>query len=478
MAGIGFELKKIYRKDGISRALMGASYSSLVTIGPTLLIIGVILLLYLVLGVSEVAFGDRELLSATILWVFIFAGILTAPFNSLFSRYLADKFYEEKFDNILSSFYVGLTMTGAFSFVMALPVMWSLYHRGNVDLPFILAAYVLWTSTVLLFFTITYLHATKDYKIIALFFFIGMTVAAVLSFVLWHFGVSDTIHSILYGLAVGFFIIAFTQFFYVRRYFKGGNGNYLDCLSYFRYHFSIFATNLFYTLGLYVHNLVFWTMPTRLVVADTFVCNQPYDMATCLAMFTNISAMVLFTVVAETNFHDDYQSYMQSVIGGTHNQIQLYKRIMFRKLSQQIKQVFSIQVPITGALFLVVMILGQRVFTGATMEIYPVLAVAYLGIFLMYNNIVYLSYFDDHTGTLLTGLVFFLCTMVGSWFSRGFAMPLYGIGVFLGMLAGWTFSFFRIRYVERNVESMIYCRHKIIDTMRSSAKGEVVYRKN
>lgn len=478
MAGIGFELKKIYRKDGISRALMGAGYSTLVTIGPTLVIIGVITVLSLVLGVSRVPFAERELLSTTILWVFIFSVTMTAPFNSLFSRYLADKFYQEEFDDILPSFYVGVTIVGVVSLIMALPVMWSLYYRGHVDLPFILAAYVLWASAVLIFFTNTYLQATKDYKIIALFFFIGMAVAGILALVLWYFGISDTIHSMIYGLAVGFFVIAFTQFSYVRRYFRGRGGRYSDCLGYFRLHFPIFATNLFYTLGLYVHNFVFWTTPSRMVVAETYVCNQPYDMATCLAMFTNVSTMVLFTVIAETRFHDAYQNYMQAIIGASYSQIQLYKRTTFRKLSQQIIQIFGIQIAITSVFFMVVMLLGRQFFAGMTSEIYPVLAVSYLGIFMMYGNIVYLYYFEDRAGALLTALIYFLCTLLGSWWSKGLTVQFYGLGAFLGMLAGWTFSFFRIRYVERNIEALIYCRHKIIDTMRSSAKGEIVYRKS
>lgn len=441
------------------------------------MIIGVITVLYLVLGMSRVSFNDRELLSTTILWVFIFSVTMTAPFNSLFSRYLADKFYQKEFDNILPSFYVGLTMVGVISLIMALPVMWSLYYRGNVDLPFILMAYVFWTSAVLIFFTITYLHATKDYKIIALFFFTGMTVAGILAFVLWYFHMADTIHSILYGLAVGFFIIAFTQFSYVRRYFKGRGRCYSDCLGYFVRHFPIFATNLFYTLGLYVHNFVFWTTPMRLVVANTYVCHQSYDMATCLAMFTNISTMVLFTVIAETRFHDAYQNYMQAVIGATYSRIQLYKRRMFRTLSQQMIHVFSIQIGFTSVLFMVVMLLGREFFTTMTMEIYPVLAVSYLGIFMMYDNIVYLYYFEDRAGALLTALIYFLCTFAGSWWSKELPVQLFGLGAFLGMLAGWTFSFFRIRYVERNIEGMIYCRHKIIDTMYSSAKGKTVYRR-
>lgn len=477
MAGIGFELKKIYRKEGISRALIGAGYSSLVTVGPTLLVIGVILFLYLILGMSKVGYAQRELLSTTMLYIFIFSGVLTSPFNSLFSRYLADKFYQKEYDNILPSYYVGAAIVGACTFVMAAPVLLSMYFRGGVDLPFLLGAYVMWVSVSLLFFTITYLHATKDYKIVTLFFGIGMALGGIVSWLLSHTGLCDVVHAILYGMTVGFFLIAFSQFSYVRRYFSGKGQDYTECLRYFGRHWKLFGTNLFYVLGLYVHNFVFWTTSMRLEVAKTLVCCPSYDMAVCLAMFTNISTTVLFTILAETQFHDAYQDYMQSVIGAAYNKIQLQKRALFRTLSQQMIHVFAIQIAITSVLFLVVILAGRNFFSAATMEIYPVLAVSFLGIFMMYDNIVYLYYYEDATGTLLTSVLFFAGTFVFTLLSRHFSAPYYGIGVFLGMLVGWTFSFFRIRWVERNIEGLIYCRYKLVATMKSSVKGETVYKK-
>ena len=64
MAGIGFELKKIYRKEGIARAVAGGIYSSVVTIGPTVVVIVTLLFLYLVLNMMKVSFMTRELLSS------------------------------------------------------------------------------------------------------------------------------------------------------------------------------------------------------------------------------------------------------------------------------------------------------------------------------------------------------------------------------------------------------------------------------
>ena len=478
MAGIGFELKKIYRKEGISYTLMGATYSSLITIGPTIVVILTILLLYTVLDMTRISIADRELLSSTILYIFIFAVSLDAPFNSVFSRYLSDKFYNEESDDILSSYYMGTMVVSLLSMIMAVPMMLSLYFRGNVDLPFILGAYVLWASAVILFFSITYLQATKDYKIIAMFFFVAMIIGFLTAFLLYRFTYWDQIHCILYGLAVGFFIISFSEFAYIRYYFRVDSGNYTECLRYIGRYMKIFLTNFFYIMGLYVHNFVMWTTPEHLIVANTYVSHQAYDMATCLAMFSNISCTVIFTVVAETDFHETYQKYMEAVIGGTYRLIQKNKRIMFHTLSTQLGQIFSLQVAITCVTFLFLHIFGLSLgFSALTMTIYPLLTVGYLGVFMMYCMIVYLYYFEDTTDSMLTGLIFFLGTFVGTWISKDFSAMFYGAGLVFGMVASLSYAFFRIRSLERNFESHIFCRYKIIETMKSSTKGRVVYRR-
>ncbi len=476
MAGIGFELKKIYRKEGISRALLGAVYSSIVTIGPTIVIIAVIIALYVILKLSGVGIFEREVLSDTILYVFIFSVILTSPFNSVFSRYLADKFYNEEYDDILCSYYSGIMLVSIIAMAVAIPVMLSMYFRGGLDIFYILTTYVFWASAVILFFSITYLHATKDYKVIAIFYLCGMAAGGILACVLYFLAHWDQRHSIITGLAAAFFIIAVSEFTYIRRYFRGNGKNYTECLKYIWRHKMIFLTNLFYITGLYIHNFFFWTIPGRLFIANTFYSHMNYDMATCLAMFTNISTTIIFTVIAETRFHESYQDYMESVIGGTYRKIQKQKRIMFRVMSQQLGQVFSLQIAITCVIFLILIIFGVRIgFSSMTMQIYPILAVAYLGVFIMYCNIVYMYYFEDTLGSMLTGLIFMVTTLIGAFVASHFYVTFYGAGLFFGMLAGWIFSYLRLRSVERDFDAHIFCRYKLINTMKSSEKGIIVY---
>ena len=476
MAGIGFELKKIYRKEGIARSAMGVVYSTLVTIGPMILVICSILFLYFFLGMTKVPYAQRELLSSTILYTFIFSVILTAPFNVTFSRYLADKFYAEEYEGIIDSYYAGITILAAIATLLFIPMGWSLRVRGNVDYAFIFATYVQWIALVILFFSITYLHATKDYKIIALFFGIGMAVSILLALAFFYGAGQDIIYAILFGLSIGFLLTSALVFSYIRKYFHGRNGAYGESVLYLWRYKSLVVANLFYILGLYVHNFVFWTVPSRTITAATYYSNQSYDMASCLAMFTNISVMVLFTVMVETRFHSAYKEHMEAVIGGTYKMIEKSKKKLFRTLTQQIGQIFGIQIAITSVIYLLITSFGTSAgIDSVTLAIYPVLTVAFLGVFMMYGNLVYLYYFSDMTGAAVTGVLFFGVTLIGSLYTRNLSTPFWGAGIFVGMIISWTYSFFRIRWIERNLETYIFCDYKVIDTMKSSQKGKVVY---
>jgi len=476
MAGIGFELKKIYRKEGIARSAVGVVYSTLVTIGPMILVIGTIMLMNILLGISNVNYADRELLSTTILYTFTFSIIVTSPFNVVLSRYLADKFYLEEYEGILNSYYLGVVLSGGFASVVFMPIAWSLHVRGGVDMSFIIATYVQWISLVILFFSITYLHATKDYKMIAFFFLLGMVSSILLGLMCHYIWAIDVIYAIIYGMAAGFFITALCCYIYIKRYFHNTEGSYVESLKYFLSYKRLLIANLLYILGLYIHNFVFWTVPGRSVTANTLYSNQAYDMATYLAMFTNISAMVSFTVVVETKFHTTYKDYMEAVIGGTYRMIIKNKKSMFRTLSQQIGQIFGTQIAITSVLYILIATFGSRMgIDSVAMAIYPILVVAFLGIFMMYGNLVYLYYFADMTGAAWTGTIFFVVTFIATLFSKDMMPNFWGLGAFIGMLAGWTFSFFRIRWIERNFDAYIFCDYKVIDTMKSSNKGKVVY---
>lgn len=479
MAGIGFELKKIYKKDSLVSVLSGAAYSTVVVIGPTVIVMFTLLALYGILGYLDVMYSDRDLLSSSILYIFIFALIITAPINAVLSRYIADRIFEENYEDILPSFYTGLFISELAGAVIAIPFVARLVLVGNVEIIFAIIMYLFFMALITVFYSLTYLTVTKDYKIIAFDFLLGMLIAFLSAFLMNKAAGVEVIYAILGGMCLGFFTIGFLQIAYIRYFFSVSNQNYRGCLSYFRNMKRLFFGTLFYTLGIYIHNFIFWGGKGNLVIADTFFSNQPYDTASCLAMFTNISAMVIFTVMAETKFHDIYQKYNESVIGATLKDIELAKKNMFNLLVQQIGYVVRVQAIISIILFLLVVVfLPDYGFSGLEMTIYPSLAAAFFCIFTMYCNIIFLYYFNDHTGTFLTGLIFLCCTLVGTLITTQLAPQFYGIGALAGALIGWGFSYFRIRYLERHFDYHIMCSMHILKAKRTKKPDSVIYRKS
>lgn len=458
--------------------LRGIGYSTVVTVGPTVLTILAVILNDKLLGITKESYADREILSSMILYAFIFPFMITTPVNTVWSRYIADKIFTEQFDDILSSYYVGLVCVSAAGAFLGVPFLVRAWFVSDISVRFLFTGYCLYMSLIVVFFTMTYLSATKDYKIITLDFFLGLLLGIVVSLLLVRQLHDRLIDAALTGLMVGFFVVAVLQFTYVRRYFRVFSKNYKECLAYVWQYKMLFFSSLFYVLGLYTHNFVFWGTKLSVLVKDTFLSAPAYDMASYLAMMTNISTMVIFIVVVETDFHDRYQIYSEAVLRSTLAEIRKAKDDMFRLLGNQIAYIVEIQAILSCLIFLVIEIFFPVLgFSGEILQIYPVLAAGYLVIFIMYCNIIYLYYFSDHVGAFWTAFLFWLAVFLGSLWAEYLPVQFYGIGVFLGALAGWTFSFFRLRYMERNLDFHIYGHGKLLPERREEMPPAVSYRR-
>ena len=247
-------------------------------------------------------------------------------------------------------------------------------------------------------------------------------------------------------------------------------------MGYFKQYWQLVVTNFLYTLGLYIHNFVFWTTDLRMVVVKSFVCVTSYDMATCLAMFTNISASVIFISRVEMHFHERYKAYSEAVIGGRGMDIEITKKRMFRLLSGELMSLARIQFIITLIIFLICMIfLPQFGFGGMTMRIYPCLAAGYFILFLMYAEIIFLYYFNDLTGSVLTGATFCVGTLITSAIATHFTDIWYGMGVVMGSLIGWTVAYLRLQWIEQNLDVHIFCNGHLLKKRKGSRPSSKVY---
>lgn len=476
MAGIGVRLNNIFGKNTLVTNLVGFGYSSVMTIAPMCMVIGAILVMQYLLGFSKLGYTPRELFACTVLYIFIFSLLTCSPFNAVLSRYLSDIIYNETYADILPCFYTGMLINVVFSVLFGIPFCIHEYLVGHVPIFYVFTGYCGFVSLALVFYCMLYLSICKDYGKISFYFILGMVVSVLLSLALVYWFRMEVSYAMLLSLVVSFFLIACMEMALVKSYFRENSRKYKAVLKYFGRYWQLVATNFLYTLGLYVHNFVFWTTDMRMVVVKSFVCAQPYDMATCLAMFTNLSASVIFISRVEMHFHERYKSYSEAVIGGRGMDIANAKRRMFYQLAEELMSLARIQFIVSVILFLVcIILLPQFGFGGLVMQIYPCLAGGYFILFIMYAAMLFLYYYNDLNGAVMASLSFCLVTLIGSIISSKFTPVWYGMGLVAGTLVGWTVAYYRIRRMEQVLDIHVFCAGNIVQRGYGKKPSNRVY---
>ena len=199
-------------------------------------------------------------------------------------------------------------------------------------------------------------------------------------------------------------------------------------------------------------------------------------MATCLAMFTNISASVIFISRVEMHFHERYRAYADAVFGGRGIDIRNTKKRMFRQLASELITLVRIQFIVSVVVYLLfVIFLPQVGYAGMVMRIYPMVAAGYFVLFLLYAEIIFLYYFEDLNGALLTSICFcagiFLASLVAVHLSAIF----YGTGIWFGSMIGFVVAYMRLQWMEKNLNEHIFCRGNIMKQAKGIKPSPKVY---
>ena len=463
MAGVGVRLNRIFEHKTLTAHFYGYAYSTMITVAPMLLVIGGIALGQWMLDFSSLEYFKRELFSDTLLYTFVFALLAASPLNAVFSRYLSDVIFLEKYEDILPGYYVGLLLHVLLGCLLGIPFCVHEYLVGGVALYYVATGYCCFMSLVIVFYSMLFLNITKDYMKIT-FCYVGcMGAARALSLALTRRAGMEETYALLLSLSVGFLIIAGLEFAIVRSYFRRNSRRYRAVFDHIREYRKLVAANFLYTIGLFVHNFVFWSTDMHTVLANSFVTMTSYDMATCIAMFTNISSVIIFNTRLEMHFHDRYRAYSEAVLGGRGRDIRIARNRLFRQAAEEIMSLVRTQFIITVVLFLLcIVLLPQLGFGGTAMQIYPCLCVGYFILFIMYAEILLQYYFNDINAALCTSAVFFTTTLFGTIFATRLNESWYGIGVVAGAFLGFTVGYFLLRRLELTLDRHTFCNGSII----------------
>ena len=202
MAGIGFELKKLFQKRGLAATVRAYGYAGVICTGPMLL--GIVLLV----GVSFLCDQtgatrhNRELLICMITYTLLASLTVTSFFSMVVTRYIADMLYEERHEAILSSFWgstgillvVGGIMYGIFLMFSGINLI-----DQFLCLEFFGELIVTWNA-------MSYLTAIKDYKGILISFVTAVFVSLIVGFLLIIIGIPH-VEGMMIAVTIGYGIM-------------------------------------------------------------------------------------------------------------------------------------------------------------------------------------------------------------------------------------------------------------------------------
>jgi polysaccharide biosynthesis protein PelG len=349
MAGIGFELRKLLKRDSYFSLLQTYAYAGIISSGPWILsIIAVI-----VIGIISVSVVVPNILitqfQTSITYLIAFSLIFTGFVQLAFTRYCADRIFEKEHFRLLPNLNGLLLLVTAFGGLTAFPLAFIFFPANSLVFRLLFATIFVtlccvWVAAILL-------SGLKAYKAILVNFVLGYGCALVLSVFLRAWGVEG----LMLAFVSGQFLLLMGMYFVVSRNYPSRSFIEFDFVRPGRIHLSLVFIGLFYNLGIWIDKFVFWFHPyTGTHVIGPLNASEIYDLPVFLAYLSILPGMAVFLVRMETDFVEYYDRFYDAVReGGSLSYIREMKDEMMRMAREGIYDIIKVQATATIAVFLV-----------------------------------------------------------------------------------------------------------------------------
>lgn len=450
MAGIGFELKKVFAKKGILNAVKAYGYAAVICTGPMLL--GILLLLGIT-GLCMVAGTElhtRELLISMITHTLLVSTTVSSFFSAIVTRFIADMLFAENKGAVLPVFWgssvlmmvIGDVVYGGF-----------LIASGATLLQWILC-FTLFGELIIVWNAMNFLSAIKDYKGIFLSFFTSVVVTILVGALLLALRL-PVLESLLFAVTVGYGVMLLWDVILLHRYFPNTKGGAFSFLKWMDKFLPLALSSLFMTVGMFSHIVIMWYSDIGAQTEGLFFGAPWYDVPALLAFLTSIITTINFVVSVEVNFYPKYRThYSLYNDGGTIDNIKQAEREMIGTLRTELfysalKQLlFTALVIALGGYLLDLLPLG---FNEIMRGYFRTLCVAY-GICAIGNMMMLiLLYFTDYKGAMAATSVFAASTVIFTLLSFLFSNIYYGVGFVLSSLIFSIVAAVRLDYFTKRL---------------------------
>jgi polysaccharide biosynthesis protein PelG len=348
MAGIGFELRKLLKRDSYFSLLQTYAYAGIISSGPWILsIIAVI-----VIGIISVPVVIPNVLIAqfqtSITYLIALSLIYTGFIQLAFTRYSADRIFEKEHFRLLPNLNGLLLVVTSLGGLPAFPLAFTLFPATSLVFRLLFACTFVtlscvWVAAILL-------SGLKAYKAILVNFTLGYGCALGLSLYLRAWG----LEGLMLAFVTGQFVLLMGMLYVVSRNYPSPSFIEFDFLRPGRVYPSLVFIGFFYNMGIWADKFVFWFHPfTGTPVIGPLHASEIYDLPVFLAYLSILPGMAVFLVRMETDFVEYYDRFYDAVReGGSLSYIREMKDEMVRMAREGIYDIIKVQATATIAVFL------------------------------------------------------------------------------------------------------------------------------
>lgn len=458
MAGIGFELRRLFGQQGLLNSFRAYAYSSMTTVGPMILCMGTIVFMQRFMISEGSPYLERQLFLATVVYCFIFSVLITGGLSMIVTRYISDMIYLKKFEHLLSSYYGAIAV--------ALPVgslvAWLFLRKVSAGIGYKAAAYLFFSELIIIWLQSVHLSALKDYKRIVRNFCFGVVIAIAGSWLLLKYTPYKSAAAVLTMMDIGFMtIVLLTAYHFEQKFPRKFSRVYFDFFAYFGKYPSLFFIGTFFYSGVYVHSFVYWLGSYSERIGSQYVISPFYDLPVFYAYLTVVPTLVTFVVSVETSFYDKFRGYYDKILnGGTLLEITRAKWDMQRTLMQEVSFMMEVQLLFTVvSLALGIKLLPMLGFSIAQLYTFNILVLGYFLFIMAFIIMLIMLYFDDRRGVLAVSSLFVALNAGFTYWSMN--AEYHGLGIFIAAFVTLLCALARLILYIRNIDYYTFCAQPI-----------------
>ncbi|MFA5915804.1 MAG: exopolysaccharide Pel transporter PelG [Burkholderiales bacterium] len=432
MAGIGFEIRKLLRKESYTGLLQAYAYAGIISSGPWVLSIVGILVIGLMSATVVVPNVLITQFQVSVTYLMLSSLIFTGAVQLGFTRFIADRLFEKKDEVVLPNFNGVLLAVMASGGVLALLALVLLFpEQSDIYRVLMLAGFVvlcgIWVATI-------FLSGMKLYKQIVQLFALGYAITVVAAYALRPLGMEG----LLFGFVLGHFVLFTGMILMTLRHYPSSRFISFDFARRGAMFPTLIATGFVYNLGIWADKLLFWFNPdTSQAVIGPLRASLIYDMPIFLAYLAIIPGMAVFLVRIETDFVEYYTKFYDAVRdGGSLDYIEHMRDEMVFTIRQGIYEIVKIQAMAVLAVF---------VAGPALLDVFGIsrlyLPLLYVDVVAAGLQVVLLGllnvffYLDKRAEVLLLTTLFLVLNVALTAMTQLAGAPFYGYGFALALLA-------------------------------------------